>query len=250
MFVLPTDWNQTRRLLEAIMSFTDSNPVIYVRNGMAVDYGRLRAELPDAMRAFLQTGLPTAWPLPDLQIHGTEADWLLLPCGLVPDRPSDFVIRWNVRSIRSPPSWSLYRPKNAMFFPGLVSVQNNVGSLETFVWNEIWKEATAAFFRTDAHVHIATLVDESAPRMVNTRWRFREMAAWQTAEAAAVKQPVRPVAMTRTIDGVLKIPPMSCAKNHGVNATFYCNSCMQMFCDACSMGLEHTSHVFKVLEGL
>lgn len=266
MFVLPATWEETKDLLMGILLFTDHAPFIYVAGPDGVrqlDFKALCASMPDQLYTFLRTGLGTAWHAP-VQIHGPQADWLLLPCGVLPSRPEDFVLKWNVRALNQEPLWALNHPGFAAFFPALVHVQKQQGRLETFVWQHIWQLATAAFFHGDAWQQMQQLQAFCAVEtMVNVRWIFKEDNLLQmlspTQKDAYRRQNIvfesdQPAAVKLTniiIDGYISLPPMACCKRQtgcGNNAGFFCTACTQLYCESCANGSEHVGHVFKVCQ--
>lgn len=262
MFALPSTWGETRAILSSIQTFFDHSPMIYVQTAehqvQTLDFDRLCACMSQSLENFLRTGLPSAWHLP-VQIHGPHADWILITCGLVPERPNDFVIRWNARCILRPPFWAVNRPGFAAFFPHLASVKNNCGQLDTFVWQQIWQQAVVTFFHGNILQQLVELKHFCEQDMANTSWRFREdvllsmlqpkqKEEWLQSSGvsnAAEKEKV----VERQVDGFLTLPlVMSCCNGDRNNAAYFCTNCQQLYCNDCSLHSDHSGHVFKFLK--
>lgn len=265
MFVLPPTWEETRELLLAILVFCDHAPFLYVsgeRGVEQIDFGSLCASLPSQLDHFLRTGLREAWRAP-MQIHGAQADWLLLPCGVMPSRPEDFVLKWNVRALHQEPAWALNHPGFAAFHPALVQINKQQGRLLTYVWAHIWQQAVATFFHADPLQQLQALRAFCATEiMVNVQWLFKEeslllmLTPAQLSELSVLQQNDRVVdnsALTHSavqiiVDGTLVLPPMACfQRQNGClhNASYFCTVCAQMYCNLCAHKSEHVGHVFK-----
>ena len=269
MFTLPPTWQECRDLLTAILWFVDRAPFIYVNMGpekgvQKIDYAQLCATLPAQLQQFLQTGVRAAWDVP-FQIHGPQADWLLLPCGVLPSRPEDFVLKFNVRALHQEPAWALNHPGFAAFFPALIHVQKQQGRLGTYVWQHIWQQATGAFFYSDAWQQLHELQEFCALDMATTQWTFRQdvlvnmltpaqQTAWGTRGAGMdPPEPPEPVVENAAlrniiIEGTIALPPMTCCKGHGVTASLFCTVCTQLYCQNCAGGSEHWGHIFKKIQ--
>jgi hypothetical protein len=257
MFELPDSWDETRTLLSALLMFFDRAPMLVVEGVGMVDFQHLCREMPNALERFMRTGLASAWPVP-VEIHGTHADWLLLPCGVLSHRPRDFVLRWNVRAIQHAPQWALNLPGVAAFFPHIVLMKHDTGHVDTYIWQQIWQRATAKFFHGNAWQQLVELKALCEQDMANTSWRYREdvlvaklhpeqQQMWnQVAEPPEMD--VQPVPSTRVVDGFMELPIMACCKGHGERAAFFCTVCTQLYCDKCSLLSEHSGHVFKFLK--
>jgi hypothetical protein len=248
MFELPASWPEVQNLLAAIQRFCDRQPMIYTRDAQGavieLDFPDLCARMPASLEQFLRTGEGATWPVP-VEIYGGHADWVLLTCGLLPHRPHDFVIRWNVRAMAQPPSWALNRPSMAVFFPGLVLVKNGHGQLDTFVWQQIWQPALATFklCRTDQLLELRAFCDQE---FANTSWGFRDEHLIASLEPKTSSPPVEPVTPMK-VDGELQMAVKSimCHTGHGAEATFFCMACSKLYCLNCSQKTEHVEHTFK-----
>jgi hypothetical protein len=248
--------------LVAIQRFYDCQPMIYVQGGQVLDFQALCSKMPTYLENFLRTGLASAWPVP-LDIYGAQADWLVLTCGLLPDRPTDFVIRWNVRAMAQAPYWAVNRPAMAAFFPSMVLLKNGQGQLDTFVWQQIWQTAVGTFWPGNAWQQLVELRRFCELPFANTTWVFRKEPlfsmltpkqkrdwladgtepATDAAAAPAVSAP--PV----LVDGELAmaVKTIMCHTGHGTAASYFCMVCAKMYCLDCARLSEHVEHTFKLI---
>jgi hypothetical protein len=258
MFELPSSWLEVAQLLTAIQRFYDCQPMIYVQGAEMLDFQTLCAQMPTYLETFLRTGLASAWPVP-VDIYGAQADWILLTCGLLPHRTSDFVIRWNVRAMAQAPYWAVNRPAMAAFFPGMVMVKNGQGQLDTFVWQQIWQTAVGTFWPGNAWQQLVELRNFCELPFANTTWVFRkepllsmltpkqkrewlQLPADSEAASVATEAPLK-------IDGELAmaVKTIMCHTGHGLAASYFCMVCAKMYCLECGRAAEHAEHTFKLI---